>query len=35
VLIQNPAEMENKNDMEVLVSLLEDMMQLRGAISKG
>ncbi|PNX89088.1 hypothetical protein L195_g045205 [Trifolium pratense] len=33
VLIQNPAEMENKNDMEVLVSLFEDMMQLRGSMS--
>jgi hypothetical protein len=34
VLIQNPAEMENKSDMEVLVSLFEDMRQLRGAMSK-
>ncbi|MCI38292.1 hypothetical protein A2U01_0059520, partial [Trifolium medium] len=33
VLIQNPTEMENKSDMEVLVSLVEDMMQLRGAMS--
>ncbi|GAU13760.1 hypothetical protein TSUD_82690 [Trifolium subterraneum] len=34
VFLQNPAEMENKNDMEVLVSLFEDMLQLRGSMSK-
>ncbi|MCH79518.1 hypothetical protein A2U01_0000268 [Trifolium medium] len=33
-LIQNPAEMENKNDMEVLVSLFEDIMQLRDAMNR-
>jgi hypothetical protein len=32
-LIQTPGEIENKNDMEVLVSIFEEMMEFRSAMA--